>query len=139
MTCIKPGKDVVQTLANGHHVIRLGTMEIWDGADLALLREAMTALFGRYNSRQFGVDMTYVKYVPSGFFGMLFDWHEKDVCVRLYTPQPHVAKMLWFQKFFREVEQGAFQLCPEVHDTLTAPLPTLHELTAPRNNTSAVC
>lgn len=139
MTCIKPGKDVVHALPNGHHLIRLGDMEIWDGADLALLREAMTFLYGKYNSRQFGVDMSFVKYVPSGFFGMLFDWHEQKVCVRLYNPQPHVARMLWFTKFFREVEPGAFQLCPEAHDALTAPLPPLHELTAPRNPTSAVC
>ena len=120
-------KNVVRTWHNGDQVVCLGDMEIWDGADLALLREALTWLYNRAHSRKFGVDMSFVKYVPSGFFGMLFDWHEKGVEVRLYSPQPHVARMLWFEKFFHGREPGVYQLCPELHQPMVPPTPaSLH-------------
>ena len=85
---------------DGFGVLDLGEIEIWDGADLALLRETLTQLVEKKNSRSIGVNMRFVKYIPSGFFGMLYDWHEKGVAVRLYAPQPNVEMMLWFRQFF---------------------------------------
>ena len=58
----------------GVTVLDLGEMEIWDGADLALVRETLTRLIVGEKCRGVGVNMSYVKYIPSGFFGMLFDW-----------------------------------------------------------------
>ena len=49
-------------------VVSLEDMEIWDGADLALLREALTALIERDGYRALGFDLSSVKYIPSGFF-----------------------------------------------------------------------
>ena len=59
-------------IENDFAVVSLEDMEIWDGADLALLREALTALIERDGYRAIGVDLSAVKYIPSGFFGMLF-------------------------------------------------------------------
>lgn len=88
------------TNRNGVAVLDLGHIEIWDGADLALLRETLTQTIEIGRHQAVGIEMRYVKYVPSGFFGMLFDWHEKGVAIYLYSPQPNVASMLWFRKFF---------------------------------------
>jgi len=85
-------------------IVSLEDMEIWDGADLALLREALTTLIERDGYRAIGVDLSAVKYIPSGFFGMLFEWYEQGLRVRLDAPQRNVEQMLWFRMFF--VPQG---------------------------------
>ncbi len=95
---------------NGYHFILMGEMEIWDGADLALLRETLARLVGAEKQTAIGVDMTFVKYIPSGFFGMLYDYCERGIAVRLSMPQPHVKEMLWFREFFEETEAGTYQL-----------------------------
>ncbi len=94
----------------GVAVMDLGAIEIWDGADLALLRETLYRLVDVEKHRAIGVNMTYVKYVPSGFFGMLYDCHERGINIFLYTPQPNVANMLWFRQFFNLTEDGSFRL-----------------------------
>jgi len=115
MATAKIDPSVIQILPDGSHIIRLGDMEIWDGADLALLRETLVHVFHNLHSRHFGVDMSYVKYVPSGFFGMLFDWHDMHVCINLYSPQPQIKNMLWFTKFFHPVADGVYQLNSTFH------------------------
>ena len=100
-------------LRDGFTVLELGSMEIWDGADMALLRESLTRLITAEKHRAIGVDMTYVKYIPSGFFGMLFDWFETGVQIRLYTPQSNVRKMLWFNQFFEAVGHDSYELAPQ--------------------------
>jgi hypothetical protein len=96
----------------GVTVLDLGDMEIWDGADMALLRESLTRLIKAEKRRSIGIDLTHVKYIPSGFFGMLFDWYETGVKIRLYSPQSNVLKMLWFNQFFEPVSDGCYQLAP---------------------------
>ncbi len=98
---------------DGFTVLELGSAEIWDGADMALLRETLTRLIKAEKHLAIGVDMTYVKYIPSGFFGMLFDWFETGVQIRLYTPQPNVRNMLWFNQFFEAVGHDSFELAPQ--------------------------
>lgn len=105
---------------NGCMVIDLGEMEIWDGADLALLRESLTRLIRTDKCRSVGVQMSHVKYIPSGFFGMLFDWYEQGVRIRLFSPQPNVARMLWFSRFFQPISEGVHELHPDS----TPPVPT---------------
>lgn len=83
----------------GVTVLDLGSMEIWDGADLSLLRDSLNQL-ARSGNDVIGVDMQHVKYVPSGFFGMLYEVYERGIGIRLYNPQPRVRNMLWFRKFF---------------------------------------
>ena len=68
--------------------------------------------------------MTFVKYIPSGFFGMLFDWQEKrGVRFSLTPPQPNVQRMLWFQRFFHLNANGMYDLQTEPVSTV-APAPT---------------
>ena len=69
----------------GTRIMALGDMEIWDGADLSLLRDGMNHVILKEKRQSVAIDMSYVKYVPSGFFGMLFDWFEKGVTVRLFA------------------------------------------------------
>ncbi len=106
-------------------VMDLGEMDIWDGADLALLRETLTRLIEVEKCRHIGVEMEHVKYIPSGFFGMLFDCYEKGVEVSLYSPQPHVANMLWFRQFFKHVAENCFVLREEPREEF---VPVIHKL-----------
>ena len=96
---------------DGVTVLDLGDMDIWDGADLALLRETLHRMIQVEGRRSIGINMQSVKYIPSGFFGMLFDWHERGTEVHLYTPQVNVAAMLWFRQFFEHAGEGRYVLC----------------------------
>ena len=78
--------------------------------DLALLRETLTNLIENDGYRAIGVDLSAVKYIPSGFFGMLFEWYEQGLKVQLYRPQSNVVQMLWFRMFFVLSEEGVYQL-----------------------------
>jgi hypothetical protein len=98
---------------DGVAVLDLGEMDIWDGADLSLLRETLFNLIVNQKRRLIGVNMHWVKYIPSGFFGMLFDWHEQGIEIYLYKPQHNVGNMLWFRRFFEHQEDGRFVLCSE--------------------------
>lgn len=94
-------------------IVSLDDMEIWDGADLALLREALTGLIENDGFRSLGVDLTSVKYIPSGFFGMLFEWYDAGLTIRLYSPQENVAQMLWFRMFFKHEGNDSYKLSDE--------------------------
>lgn len=94
-------------------IVSLEDMEIWDGADLALIREALTNLIAQDGFRAIGVNLSAVKYIPSGFFGMLFEWYEQGIKVRLYYPRTNVEQMLWFRMFFTGDGEGAFNLNDE--------------------------
>lgn len=98
------------TQADEVTVIDIGDMEIWDGADLSLIRDTLFRLVLQDGVEAFAVDMHAVQYVPSGFFGMLFDWLERGVEVRLANPRERVMKMLWFRKFFRPLDAQNWQL-----------------------------
>ncbi len=94
-------------------VVALDHIEIWDGADLALLREVLSELIEQEKYRSIGVDLASVKYIPSGFFGMLFEWYEEGIEIQLHSPQPNVEQMLWFRMFFRPDPDGHFVLSDE--------------------------
>ena len=105
---------IIDVQDDGTHLLHVGEIEIWDGADLALLREGLTLLIERDRCRSIAIDMRYVKYIPSGFFGMLFDWFERrGVTFSLTPPQPNVQRMLWFRQFFRLNDDGLYELHPE--------------------------
>ena len=95
---------------HGYHLIKLGPMEIWDGSDLALLRETLARLVERDGVTRIGVDMSYVKYVPSGFFGMLFDWSEQGAAIHLDDPCQRVRQMIWFRQFLAPISDTRFRL-----------------------------
>lgn len=99
---------------NGHcATVGLDQIEIWDGADLALLREVLTELITRDAYRSIGVNLESVKYIPSGFFGMLYEWYEDGIQITLHSPQPNVEQMIWFRMFFNEQPNGSFCLNDE--------------------------
>lgn len=121
MSVMRNFKRMVIEEVDGYVLLNMGEMEIWDGADLALLREGLAILIEREKCRAIVIEMQYVKYIPSGFFGMLFDWHEKrNVWFALTPPQPNVGRMLWFQQFFRPQKDGLFELTPEGASTFTS-------------------
>lgn len=91
-------------------VLDIGDMEIWDGADLSLIRDTLFRLILQEGSEAVAVDMHAVQYVPSGFFGMLFDWMERGVTVRLINPRERVRQMLWFRRFFLQESETTFRL-----------------------------
>jgi hypothetical protein len=96
-------------------VLDIGSMEIWDGADLSLIRDTLFRLILREGVSSVAVDMHSVQYVPSGFFGMLYDWMERGVCVRLLNPRDRVRQMLWFRKFFAHEVDHVYRLQEGVH------------------------
>ena len=114
-------KSLPISLWNDVTVLHVGDMEIWDGADLALLRECLVRAIRRDRRRSVGVDMSHVKYIPSGFFGMLFDWWDLGVRIFLFHPQPNVQQMLWFSRFFQPLGNGCYELCPDQAPALTEP------------------
>ena len=88
MTLQRHFKRMRIDVQDGIHLLHIGEMEIWDGADLALLREGLFKLIEHERCRAIAIDMRYVKYIPSGFFGMLVDWQEKrGVWFGMTTPQ----------------------------------------------------
>ena len=96
---------------DGFQLLLLGEMEIWDGADLALLREGLFHLIDGEGCDSIAIDMRFVKYIPSGFFGMLFDWQEKSgTRFALTPPQPNVQRMLWFRQFFKLGAEGLYEM-----------------------------
>ncbi|MCA9025805.1 MAG: hypothetical protein KDA86_11415 [Planctomycetaceae bacterium] len=95
---------------DGTRLMKLGDMEIWDGADLSLLRDGLNHVILNEKRRSVAIDMSCVKYVPSGFFGMLFDWFDKGIGVRLFAPQERVTQMLWFRQFFVADVDGWYDL-----------------------------
>lgn len=98
------------TNRRGTRVVDIGDMEIWDGADLSLIRDTLHILVRRKRHRSIGIEMKHVKYVPSGFFGMLFDWFESGVTIKLFSPQDRVQEMLWFKRFVIEEAPGSYRL-----------------------------
>lgn len=111
MTVQRRFKRMLIDVQNGIHFLQLGEMEIWDGADLALLREGLFRLIDGEDCESIAIDMRYVKYIPSGFFGMLFDWQEKaGTRFTLTPPQPNVQRMLWFRQFFKLNPDGLYEM-----------------------------
>lgn len=96
--------------SNQGSVLDIGDMEIWDGADLSLIRDTLFRLILQEGKEAVAVDMHSVQYVPSGFFGMLFDWMERGVEVRLMNPRERVRQMLWFRRFFVQENETTFRL-----------------------------
>lgn len=105
-------------------VLDFGHMEIWDGADMALIRETLHKLIVLENHPAVGIDMSNIKFIPSGFFGMLYDYREIGIDVRLYCPQPNVRQMLWFEQFFDELDQDSFVLRDEPKEDFSPASPS---------------
>lgn len=95
---------------DGYHVACIGQHEIWDGADLALIFDTLRGLTKTEGHNAIGVDLSHVKAIPGGFFGMLFNHAAKGVSVRVYSPQAEVRQFLWFREYFRSSDGVVFQM-----------------------------
>lgn len=91
-------------------ILDIGSMEIWDGADLSLLRDTMFSLVKEGRCTGLGVEMRYVQHIPSGFFGLLIDWYERGFEIRLLNPRERVMQMLWFRKYFTPLDPDTYRL-----------------------------
>ena len=119
MTVQRRFKRMLIEVKDGFHLLLMGEMEIWDGADLALLREGLFRLIDGEECDAIAIDMRFVKYIPSGFFGMLFDWQEKcGTRFALTPPQPNVQRMLWFRQFFKLNADGMYEMQREPTESL---------------------
>jgi hypothetical protein len=98
-------------------------MEIWDGADLALIRDTLIEQVQDHDRRALAVDMKTVKYIPSGFFGMLSEWKDRGISIAILGVQENVSNMLWFQQFFVEMVPGMYQLQAEPQFEMNAIFP----------------
>jgi len=104
-------KKILIDVQSDHHVLTLGKIEMWEGVELCMLRECLFQLISRDHCKSVVIDMSHVKYLMSGFFGMLCDFQESHgVQVALTPPQPNVQKMLWFRTFFHPNAKGTFEL-----------------------------
>ena len=101
------------TRKSNRTIVDIGEMEIWDGADLSLIRDTLNRLVEKERRRSIAIQMKSVKYVPSGFFGMLYDYFEQGISIRLINPQPRVANMVWFRRFFSADSDGSHLLVRE--------------------------
>ena len=121
MTTQRRFKRMLIEVTDGLHLLQMGEMEIWDGADLALLREALFRLIDGEECESIAIVMRYVKYIPSGFFGMLFDWRERNgTKFALTPPQPNVQRMLWFRQFFKLNSEGLYEMQSEPTESIMA-------------------
>ncbi len=116
---------------DGTKVLTFGRVEIWDGADMALLRDVLMSLAEDQSVAAVGVDLTYVKYIPSGFFGLLDLLQRQGTQVRLYAPQPHVRRMLWFQLFFEQEYPGCYKMTDQPRQEITLSLNSTSPLPSP--------
>lgn len=83
----------------GMATVSLGERNIWDVADMRLLRDVLERLVHVRGCRVVGIDMVGVQSLASGFFGILYDLYRQGVSVRLQSPHPCVREMLWFRAF----------------------------------------
>lgn len=80
---------------------------LWTGSSLARLRDSVKQR-QKAGKKSVTVDMTYVRHLPSGFFGMLCEWQERGLNVRLYQPADEVQQLEWFWRFFEEHDDGTY-------------------------------
>ena len=117
-------KKILIDVQGDHHVLTLGKIEMWEGVELCMWRECLLQLNSRDRCKSVVIDMSHVKYLMSGFFGLLCDFQEAHgVQVTLTPPQPNVQKMLWFKTFFHPNAEGNFEL--ELQSKYTAHEPDI--------------
>lgn len=75
--------------------------QIWDGADVAGLREALKRI---PNGESVILDMSTVLGPATGTFGALMDFVERGCTLILRQPTPAVQSMRWFTQFTAPAE-----------------------------------
>jgi hypothetical protein len=83
-------------------VLRFGRKQIWDGADLSLLRDTLARVHRIDGCRSIAIDLATVQFLPSGFFGQLMDWSDRGVVLQILNPHERIRNMRWFQEYFAQ-------------------------------------
>jgi hypothetical protein len=106
-------------------VVSIGQTGVWDREDLSLLRDTLKQLICRKRLRAVGIDLQSVRFLPSGFFGTLHEWFDRGIAIRLYSPEPLVRNLVWFQRFLVAERDGCFRF----RDPITPPVWDAHQQT----------
>lgn len=85
-------------IRHGMNCIRLGMAEIWDGADLALLREVLFDARLKLG-KVIGVDMSKVRSIPSGTFGLFHSVIDLGKSIILLAPTQEIRNLTGFGHF----------------------------------------
>ena len=80
-------------------LLTLNDAEIWTGADLCRLRDT---IHRRIRSGQTSIclDLSHVKRLPAGFFGMPCCLQDQGIDVTLFETQSCIRDLIWFRRFF---------------------------------------
>ncbi len=81
-------------------LLTLNEAELWTASDLSQLRDA---IHQRLNTGEESVciDLSRVRHLPSGFFGLLCTFRDQGVNVSLFETQRSIHDLIWFKRFFR--------------------------------------
>lgn len=82
--------------------------DIWDGSDCARLHQLLEEFHA--GAKKVIVNMSNVKSLPRGTFGLLADYAERQTPLYLTTPTAEVAELIWFQHFTTPHFAGLFQM-----------------------------
>jgi len=75
-------------------VLGFGGQGIVDQIDLGQCRTELLELLEQHGCRVLGLDLTGVRYVPSGFLGLLASFRRQGIDVHLYNPSEDVREVL---------------------------------------------
>lgn len=108
----KTPRPVPVRFVDGRWELAVGDKEVWDGSDLALLRDSHQKIAGE-NVKVVAIQMRGVKMPHTGFFGLTYDWAVDGWQVLLLDPTAEVQRFLWFRTFMEESAPRVFELHPE--------------------------
>lgn len=102
-------------------LLSIGTQQIWDKGDLMQLQAELDRLVARDQFESITIDTRYVEYVPSGFFGLLYDFHLEGVRIWLCEPSPRMRRMIWFRQFLYRIDDDLYGFRQQPQLILVAP------------------
>lgn len=93
-------------------LLTLDESGLWTHAHLCHLRTAIKKhLKSGFDSVT--IDMTYVRHLPSGFFGYVCELHEAGTRVYLFRPADEVQRLEWFWRFFESAAESLYRFREE--------------------------
>ena len=81
-------------------LLTLNESQIWTATDLYQLREAVHQRLTT-GEESVCIDLSRVRHLPSGFFGLLCSFHDQGINVSLYETRQSICDLIWFQRFFQ--------------------------------------
>jgi len=75
-------------------VVGFGGAEIVDQLDLSECREEIVSLLNQNDCKMLAIDLTGVRYIPSGMLGLLASLCQMGIEVHLYNPSEDIREVL---------------------------------------------